>query len=336
MIAPFIFGCSGYKLTSEERDFFTEVKPFGFILFERNLKNKNQISDLTKELREVVGHQAVVLVDQEGGRVERLNPSIWKTWSPPLEICQNLSLELAKEAMMIRYQLISAELLEIGIDTNCVPVGDIANLTTHPILKNRCYGSDPKKIIEIAKAVANGCLDSGVFPVLKHIPGHGSTRNDSHISLPICKKSFSELKEDDFKVYKELNSLPLGMSAHVLFEKIDNIFPATISPKMIRIIREEIGFEGLLMSDDLTMSALSGDIANRSEMAIQAGCDILLHCNGEMAEMKQVAKTAIRNIAAFSKRAHELLASKKDPYQIDVHQLESRHSELMRQVNSKV
>jgi len=329
LINPYIFGCEGISLSKQERDFFRETKPVGFILFTRNLRDKDQITQLVNALRQTVGYHALVLIDQEGGRVERLTSPIWKTWIPPLEICQKLPLGLAKEAMGIRYQLIASELIALGIDTNCVPLGDIAFAQTHPILKNRCYGTRPEVVSEVARKVADSCLTSGIYPVLKHIPGHGSTRSDSHKTLPVCNKSLEDLKANDFQVFKELNDLSLGMTAHVLYSELDAELPATLSPKIISLIREEIGFKGLLMTDDLTMSALKGDMLSRAERAFNAGCDIILHGNGNMNEMMQVAAAHHVKQPIFDTKAKQLLESRIKPLPIDVELLEERHQEIM-------
>ncbi len=317
----YIFGCKGTGLSQDEIAFFKEVKPYGFILFNRNLKNKSQIRKLTDELRETVGYFAPILIDQEGGRVQRLTSPQWRDWEPALDICTRLPLVVAKKLMWLQYRYIAAELLELGIDTNCVPLGDLATENTHPVLRNRCYGFSPEVVTAIAAEVADACLQGGVLPVLKHIPGHGSTTKDSHEELPVCDKTRAELEESDFCSFRNLNTIPLGMTAHVLYPEIDSDYPATISAKMIEIIRNSIGFDGLLMADDLSMGALGGSIKSRARKAIDAGCDIILHCNGEMAEMVDiVAESGTMNDLA-QERAEKALSLRQKPEEIDLEKL---------------
>lgn len=317
----YIFGCSGVSLTPEEFAFFNDVKPFGFILFNRNLKSKEQIRKLTDDLRSSVGYFAPILIDQEGGRVQRLTSPEWKDWDPPLEICTHFPLKVAKKIMWLRYRYIAKELLDLGIDTNCVPLGDLATGNTHPVLRNRCYGTSPEKVSAIAQEVASACLHGGVLPILKHIPGHGSTTTDSHEELPVCHKTLAELQTSDFLTFKYLNSIPLGMTAHVLYPSIDSEKPATTSPKVIEQIRTEIGFEGLLMTDDLSMGALGGSIQSRARQSIKAGCDLILHCNGEMEEMVVIASEAGAMGDLVQARAEKSLTSRRKPEEVDPEKL---------------
>lgn len=317
----YIFGCSGASLTQNEFAFFKDVKPFGFILFARNLKSKTQIQKLTDELRESVGYIAPILIDQEGGRVQRLTSPEWYDWEPPHDICTRFPLKMAKKLMWLRYRYIATELLELGIDTNCVPMGDLSSKYTHPVLRNRCYGSDPDTVSSIATEVAQACLDGGLLPVLKHIPGHGSTATDSHLTLPVCRKSLTELEESDFLSFQNLASLPLGMTAHVLYPEIDPEKPATISPKIIELIRTKIGFEGLLMTDDLSMEALGGSMKSRAYQSIEAGCDIILHCNGDMNEMTEIA-TEVGDMSDRARlRSETALKSRQKPTDADPEKL---------------
>lgn len=317
----YIFSCKGTGLSQDEIAFFKEVKPFGFILFYRNLKNKSQIRKLTDELRETVGYFAPILIDQEGGRVQRLTSPQWRDWEPALDICTRLPLEVAKKLMRLQYRYIATELLELGIDTNCVPLGDLATENTHPVLRNRCYGFSPEVVAAIAAEVADACLQGGVLPVLKHIPGHGSTTKDSHEELPVCDKTRAELEESDFLSFKNLNTIPLGMTAHVLYPEIDSDKPATISAKMIDIIRNSIGFGGLLMADDLSMGALGGSIKSRAREAIDAGCDIILHCNGEMGEMVDIVSESGTMNDLAQERAEKALTLRQIPEEIDLEKL---------------
>ncbi len=313
----YIFGCSGPNLTQNEFAFFNEVKPFGFILFSRNLKSKVQIQKLTDELRESVGYFAPILIDQEGGRVQRLTSPEWRDWEPPLDICTRYPLKMAKKIMWLRYRYIATELLELGIDTNCVPLGDLATKNTHPVLRNRCYGLKPEMVSDIAQEVVNACLNGGLLPVLKHIPGHGSTIADSHDELPVCQKTLEELVDSDFHPFKSLNSIPLGMTAHVLYPEIDPEKPATTSPKLIELIRTKIGFDGLLMTDDLSMGALGGSIKSRARQSIEAGCDIILHCNGEIDEMIDIASEVGNMGEAAQVRSERALSLRQTPEAVD-------------------
>ena len=317
----YIFGCSGPNLTPNEQAFFKEVKPFGFILFARNLKSKAQIRKLTDELRESVGYFAPILIDQEGGRVQRLTSPEWHEWEPPLEICMRYPLKMAIKIMGLRYRYIATELMALGIDTNCVPLGDLATRDTHEILRNRCYGAKPEIVAAIAQEVAKACLDGGLLPVLKHIPGHGSTSTDSHDELPVCRKSRAELTASDFLAFKDLNSIPMGMTAHVLYPEIDPERPATISPILIELIRTQIGFDGLLMTDDLSMAALGGSIRARARLASKAGCDLILHCNGEMVEMNAIAAEIGGMNDTARIRAGRALRCRQSPKDVDPEQI---------------
>lgn len=324
----YIFGCAGTRLTKDERAFFRDVKPFGFILFTRNLKNKSQIRKLTDELRATVGYFAPVLIDQEGGRVQRLEHPEWQEWEPPLDICNRLPLKVAKKVMWLRYRYIASELMDLGIDTNCVPIADLSSDTTHPVLKNRCYGTQPEAVAAIAKEVAEACLHGGVLPVLKHIPGHGSTNKDSHEELPVCQKSLEDLKISDFVSFKSLNAIPLGMTAHVLYPAIDPDNPVTTSKGLVDIIRSHIGFDGLLMTDDLSMAALGGSIDSRGRKSVEAGCDIILHCNGEIPEMATIVKAVGFMDDSLQRRSEKALNSRQKPEDVDTEKLLKDYSML--------
>lgn len=288
-----IFGCAGPWLLPEERAFYRDADPFGFILFARNVESPDQLRRLTADLRDAVGRDAPVLVDQEGGRVQRLRAPYWREWDPPLDtVARAGSLAKAARIMRLRAQVIAAELAEVGIDANCAPVADVAFPETHPFLLNRCYGRDPETVAVIARAVADGLLAGGVLPVMKHLPGHGRSYLDTHIALPTVDVPLEELRAVDFAPFRALSDMPMAMTAHLVFAALDPGLPATQSPKMISLIREEIGFDGLLMSDDLNMQALAGTLADRTSRSMAAGCDIALHCKGDMGEMQAVAGAA--------------------------------------------
>ena len=287
-----ILGCGGTELGAQEHRFFAEAKPWGFILFGRNIAEPAQVRRLTADLRASVGRDAPVLIDQEGGRVARLRGPHWREWAPALDECRRLpARELRVRAMYLRYRLIAGELRALGIDVNCAPVLDLMRAETHDVIRNRCYGDDPDEVAAIGRAVADGLLAGGVLPVMKHVPGHGRSTMDSHLDLPVVTADRGTLAAD-FAPFRALTDLPMAMTAHVVYAALDVAAPATQSPAVVRLIREEIGFGGLLMTDDLSMRALNGSFAGRAERALAAGCDMLLHCNGDPAEMAEVAAAA--------------------------------------------
>ncbi|MFM2351048.1 MAG: hypothetical protein RIR04_2014 [Pseudomonadota bacterium] len=323
-----IFGCAGATLGRDEAAFFRDYDPFGFIVFARNIETPDQLSSLTTALRDCVGRDAPILIDQEGGRVQRLRAPHWREWTPPLDFVTAAG-NNAERALYLRYQLIARELATVGIDANCAPVADLITDATHPFLKNRCYGADPESVSLMCRAVAQGLLDGGCLPVIKHMPGHGRSQVDTHHDLPRVDASRQELVDHDFAPFKALNDLPMAMTAHLVFTAYDDL-PATQSPVMIDVIRSQIGFSGLLMTDDLNMQALSGDIATRTAAAMAAGCDIALHCKGDLAEMQQVAKAAGNMHDATRRRAEAALAWRKPSAKVDISTLEAELAGLMR------
>jgi beta-N-acetylhexosaminidase len=317
-----IFGCEGLRLSPEERDFFRDFDPFGFIIFARNVDTPEQLLALTKSLREAVGREAPILIDQEGGRVQRMRGPHWREWTPPLQAIAEAG-DGAAEMMALRSKIIATELLAVGIDANCAPLADIASETTHPFLRNRCYGETAEGVTRIARAVADAYLEMGVLPVAKHLPGHGRSVNDTHHDLPRVTVDRNTLIETDFAPFKALSDLPMAMTAHIIFTAYDAETPATQSPEMLRVIREEIGFGGLLMTDDLNMQALSGSLGERASRSIAAGCDIALHCKGAMAEMLQVAAAAGAMRETTRQRAHAALAQRRAAKPVDIAALEA-------------
>lgn len=283
-----IFGCLDTQLNTTEARFFQQAQPWGFILFSRNIETPAQLSALCDQLRNAVGRDAPILIDQEGGRVQRLGAPHWQEWIPPLEQNQRVAPNQRSRAMWLRYRLIAAELRALGIDVNCAPMLDVPNAQTHPIIHNRCYSDDADEIATLGRAVGDGLLAGGVLPIMKHIPGHGRGCADSHIELPIVTASAAEL-EIDLAPFRALRDLPMAMSAHILYPAWDKNRPATLSAPIIQMIRNDIGFDGLLMTDDLSMQALGGSYESRTRDALEAGCDIILHCNGKMEEMKAIA-----------------------------------------------
>ncbi len=328
MAGACILGCAGLRLRPDEAAFFREADPWGFILFARNVADPAQLAALTAELRAAVGREAPIFVDQEGGRVARLGPPHWRAWLPPLEQVA-LNKRHAARAMYLRYRLIAEELRAVGIDGNCAPVADIARAETHPVLRNRCYGQDVVKVAEIAGSVAQALLDGGVLPVVKHLPGQGRAVTDSHAELPRVKARYKTLRWSDFMAFEPLAELPLGMTAHVVFEAIDPEHPATQSRPVLDMVRQDIGFQGLLISDDLNMQALSGDLGARAGAALAAGCDVVLHCSGDMAEMQAVAKAAGRMGPQAAARAERALGWRRDALPIDISAAEAEFHALM-------
>lgn len=322
-----IFGCAGPVLTAEERDFFRDFDPFGFIIFSRNVETPDQLRRLTADLRAAVGRDAAILVDQEGGRVQRLRSPHWREWAPPLDFVRAAGPNAAR-AMGLRYRLIARELHDVGIDANCAPVGDLIEAGTHPFLANRCYGTDPAVVSAIGRAVADAHLAEGVLPVIKHMPGHGRSEVDTHHDLPTVHASRETLAARDFVSFRALNDLPMAMTAHLVFTAHDSR-PATQSPAMIRVIRDDIGFGGLLMTDDLNMQALQGDLSSRTTAAMAAGCDLALHCKGDKTEMLAVARAAGSMTAAALTRAKAAIAMRKTPDPVDIRALQADLSAML-------
>lgn len=294
--AAVIFGCAGLALTDEERRFFARVNPLGFILFARNVDTPDQVRHLVQSLRDCVGRSdAPVLIDQEGGRVQRLRPPHWRA-APPGAAFAALARrdsDAAMRALRLNYRLIGADLAELGIDVDCAPVLDVPVIGAHDVIGDRALGERPDQVADLGRAACDGLLDQGVLPVIKHIPGHGRAVVDSHLSLPVVESSRAELEAQDFAPFAALRDQPWAMTAHVVYSAIDATAPATTSAKVIgEVIRGLIGFEGLLISDDLSMKALGGGFAERTRASLDAGCDVVLHCNGDMAEMAAIAPQA--------------------------------------------
>ena len=309
--ATILGGIAGTELTGSERDFFRSADPWGFILFARNVESPGQLRRLTGDLREAVGRDAVITVDQEGGRVQRLRAPHWTEWPAPLD-----QAPAGARAMWLRHYLIGCELREAGIDSDCAPTLDVAQPDTHPFLRNRCLGTDPQAVATLGRAAAEGLLAAGVLPVMKHMPGHGRAVADSHHGLPTVTADPADLDALDFAPFRALNDLPMGMTAHIRFTALDEA-PATSSARMIGLIRDRIGFDGLLMTDDITMNALSGTEPERAAASIAAGCDLVLHCNGSIAGMEPVAAAAGPMSAAARRRAAAALARRRAPEQHD-------------------
>ncbi|MCL3882837.1 glycoside hydrolase family 3 N-terminal domain-containing protein [Marivita sp. GX14005] len=312
-----IFGCDGARLSPDERAFFADANPFGFILFDRNLETPDQIRALTSDLRAALGRDAPILIDQEGGRVQRLRPPLARDWLPPLDHVERLGPNAA-EGMALRYTIIAAELRALGIDVNCAPMLDVARPETHPFLRNRCYGSDVDTVIRIGRAVADGLLAGGAAPVLKHLPGHGRAQMDSHLDLPRIDAPAEVLASTDFAAFRPFADLTMGMTAHLVYSALGETEPATTSPSMIARIRRDLGFGGLLMTDDISMQALTGTIPERGAAALAAGCDLVLHCNGDLAERVALMARIGSMSEAGQIRAEAALRARPQPAQVDI------------------
>jgi beta-N-acetylhexosaminidase len=316
----FITGIAGTALTQAERSFLREAAPWGLILFKRNIETPGQVADLTASFRDTVGRDAAVLVDQEGGRVQRLGPPHWPAYPAGAEFGRlyDHDREGGLAAAWLGARLIASDLKRLGIDVDCVPLADLPTADASPVIGDRAYGNTPGKVAAIAGAIAAGLMAGGVLPVLKHLPGHGRATADSHERLPVVSAERAVLEATDFAAFRPLAGLPLGMTAHVVFSAIDPVAPATTSATMVReVIRDSIGFKGLLMSDDVAMGALSGSIGERTRAVLAAGCDLVLHCNGDMEEMQAVAAEAPPLHADAAIRAEAALRARARPEDFD-------------------
>jgi beta-N-acetylhexosaminidase len=329
----FITGDAGSALTTEERLFLREAEPWGLIVFVRNIAGPDPLRRLIGEFRSAVGRDAPVLIDQEGGRVQRLGPPQWPSYPPGAAYgaLYDKDRQTGLAAARLGARLIASDLAPLGIDVDCLPLADVPVPGSDAVIGDRAYGTEPGKVAAIAGAIAEGLADGGVLPVLKHIPGHGRATADSHKRLPVVTTDRATLDTTDFAAFRPLAALPLGMTAHVVFSAIDPVAPATLSAAIVEgVIRDSIGFRGLLMSDDISMHALSGSLSERSAAAIAAGCDMILHCNGEPAEMRAVAAAVPALAGAAARRAAAALASRRRPTAFDVAAGRAEFSRLMK------
>jgi beta-N-acetylhexosaminidase len=328
-----VYGCLATELLPDERSFFREARPLGFILFARNVADPEQLRALCDSLRSSVGDaNAPIFIDQEGGRVARLKPPYWRERPPGRRFGElyDQDPELGREAAYLCARLIAHELAMVGITVNCAPVLDVPTEGAHDIIGDRAFSRDPATVIDLGRAEIEGYLDGGVLPVIKHIPGHGRAGADSHLALPKVDASADALSAHDFVTFRSLCDAPIAMTAHVVYEGIDPKRPATTSPKIIRdVIRGEIGFKGLLVSDDLSMAALKGPFSSRAKAALFAGCDVVLHCNGKMDEMKAVAKEAKLLAGDARLRADAALAHLHPPAALDFTLAEDRLAKMI-------
>lgn len=303
-----IFGCSGKELLKEEKDFFAKENPIGFILFARNVENKEQVKKLVADLRTAVKRSdAPILIDQEGGKVQRLRAPIWTEFPPAADfgvIAEKEGIDVAVAKVKASYKRLAQELFELGINVNCVPVLDVPVSGAHDVIGNRAFSHNPELNAVLGNAVCEAMTEGGIVHIVKHIPGHGRAFSDSHEHLPVVEASLTELEKTDFLPFKKLSSALWAMTAHVVYTAIDNK-PATLSSIIVQeIIRKKIGFDGLLISDDLSMKALSGSFKERAEASLKAGCDAVLHCNGKMEEMV----ATVEGVAEISDKSWQRLA----------------------------
>jgi beta-N-acetylhexosaminidase len=317
----FITGVSGFTLTADERDFLRAERPWGFILFKRNIEAPTQVTALITEFREIIDEpDAPVLIDQEGGRVQRFGPPQWPIYPPGAVFgtLYDIDRKLGLTAARLSARLMAADLVDLGVTVNCLPLADLPVAGADAVIGSRAYGTEPGKVAAIARAVTEGLEQGGVLPVLKHIPGHGRATADTHFRLPVVDTSQAELERTDFAAFRPLADLPMAMTAHVVFSALDPAQPATTSATIIeQVIRGSIGFQGLLMSDDVSMNALAGSIAERTGALISAGCDMVLHCNGNLDEMREVARQTPVLSGKALERAKRALASRKAPQPFD-------------------
>ena len=307
-----ILGCAGLTLSAAERAFFRDVQPWGFIVFKRNIDTPDQLRGLVQELRACVDRpDAPVLIDQEGGRVQRLGPPHWRRYPPGRaygELSANDPL-IRREIVRLGARLIALDLAALGINADCVPVLDVPAPDGHEIIGDRAYGDTPDEVAALGRAAAEGLIAGGVMPIVKHIPGHGRARGDSHLDLPVVEAPAEALEDRDFAPFRVLSDMPIAMTAHVVYQAFDARRPATTSRTVIRdVIRGRIGFGGLLLSDDLSMKALTGDFATRARASLAAGCDIVLHCNGDPGEMAAVVAGTRPLVGKAKARAAAALA----------------------------
>ncbi|MFO1090096.1 MAG: beta-N-acetylhexosaminidase [Hyphomicrobiales bacterium] len=316
MTSAFICGVGGLALTADERSFLRDVDPWGLILFKRNIETPAQILDLVASFRAAVGRaDAPVLIDQEGGRVQRLADPFWPKYPPARTFGDLYDVDplagIAAARLVTR--MIAEDLTALGITVDCLPVLDVPQPGSHDVIGNRAYHTRPETAALLARAAMEGLKAGGVLPIIKHIPGHGRANADSHHALPVVDTPAGELRAIDFLPFAALSDAPMAMTAHVVYRAIDPVLPATLSPTVMRVVREDIGYDGLVMTDDLSMKALNGTLRDLARQSLEAGCDMLLHCNGNLDEMAEVAAGAGTLHGSAARRAARALASRQAP-----------------------
>lgn len=334
------FGCAGLILTADEKEFFHNTNPLGFILFARNVDTPDQVRALVHDLRDCIGRDsAPVLIDQEGGRVQRLNASHWRSAPAPavFSALHDQDAEAGLEAARLNARLIANDLYTLGIDVDCLPVLDIPAPDSHPFLHDRAAGRTVEQSIALGRMTCDGLLAGGVLPVIKHIPGHGRATADSHLEMPQVNAPGTELDVVDFAPFRALADCPWAMTAHVVYTDLDPHQSATMSATVInQVIRKDIGFHGFLVSDDVSMGALTGPMGARVMACIKAGCDAVLHCNGDMKEMREIADhlAPLNDIAGM--RFEKTLACKQVPAPLDTQQAEARLASLLKPLRESI
>jgi len=309
-------GIAGTSLSAAERRFYRDVDPVGFILFARNIETPDQVRALNASLVDLMGRPLPILLDQEGGRVQRLRPPYWRA-APPARVFGRLAerdLGAARRAVYLNHRLLAAEQAALGFTVDCAPVLDLSHPGAHDVIGDRSFGSDPVLVADLGRAAMEGLHDGGLQAVAKHVPGHGRALVDSHHALPVCETDPATLAASDFLPFRLLRDVPWMMTAHVVYSALDAENPATTSRLVLQeVIRGHIGFDGLIVSDDLSMRALSGSLAERATRSLGAGCDLLLHCNAGIEEMAEVASAtagltpaAERRLAAAAERTRRL------------------------------
>eukprot|EP01037_Dinobryon_pediforme_P007710 gene7708-7771_t len=324
-VKAFICGCAGLAFNADERAFISHEKPWGLILFKSNIDHPDQVLALTSEFRALSGDaNAPILIDQEGGRVQRMGPPHWPAYPPAaaFEAMEHLEPYERRELVRLSAQLMAADLRAVGINVDCLPVLDVPVAGSSNVIGNRAYAASPERVAMLGRAAAEGLMAGSVLPVMKHIPGHGRAFADSHLELPVVTTEQADLQAVDFYPFGVNADLPAAMTAHVVYTALDKEHPATVSPRIIQsFIRDTIGFSGLLMSDDLSMKALSGTFQHKAQAALAAGCDLVLHCNGELSEMQAVAEAVPALTEAASHRAARAMSvTRHMPEPIDLRQ----------------
>lgn len=323
-VKSFISGCAGLELTLAERELFEHHQPWGLILFQRNCASTKQLKALTDDFRKTIGRKdAPVLIDQEGGRVQRMGPNAnpeWRKYPSAArfgEMYEKCPVHALRTARSVG-RLMAEDLDAAGITVNCLPVLDVPQPGSHAVISDRAYGTSPEIILALSRAHIAGFLDGGILPVMKHVPGHGRASVDSHKELPRVAAERVELESLDFRTFAGFADCPMAMTAHVVFEALDKHNPATLSKTVIRdVIRKQLGFNGLLITDDLSMKALSGSFTENTKAALEAGCDVVLHCNGLLEEMQEVAEAASPLAGKAMARAKAALKQRRKPQRYD-------------------
>ena len=327
-----IFDSEGPLLTADEKAFFRDVNPYGFILFARHCESPEGVLRLTSELKSLMGRDRLpILIDQEGGRVARLKPPHWPKY-PPAKVFADMALhdrDKAHRAVYLNARLIANDLHTLGITVDCAPLADLPIEGAHDIIGDRAFGTKPEQVVFLARAMAMGLMEGGIVPILKHIPGHGRAFSDSHHELPVVNESLKILRATDFVPFKALASLPMAMTAHVMYTAIDDKHMATQSKAAIDLIRGELGFKGLLMSDDISMKAMEGNLAERAKLSLDAGCDIALHCNATLAEKQEAMKGICTLEGEALERGQRAMAAVKPPKTFDSVQTRRALDELL-------